>query len=195
MNLVERAKNILMAPKEEWAVVAGEEANQGNIITTYVLPMAALPAIATVIGSLFFGSVGMAFGIGTAVVQYIVSIIGTFVTALVVNALANSFQSEQDSGRAMQLVAYASTGSWVGGILNIIPFIGWLGGLAGGIYSIYLLYLGFPHTMKTPQDKVIVYMIVTIIVLIIIYMILGAILSGILFAIIGVGASSMMGGF
>lgn len=193
MSLVDRAKNILTKPKEEWPVIAAEEPNTSQIVTGYMLPMAALPFLATIVGSLLLGDFGLMFGVATGLVGYIVSIAAVFLTALVVNALAPSFNSEKDFGRALQLVVYGYTGSWVGGLLNIIPFIGWLGSLAGGIYSIYLLYLGFPHTMKTPQDKVVVYMIVVVIILIVIYMILTAIIMGIILSIFGFTAATMMG--
>jgi t-SNARE complex subunit (syntaxin) len=55
------------------------------------------------------------------------------------------------------------------------------------------MYLGFPHTMKTPQDKIIIYLIVAIVALLVIYMILGAILTAIMVAVLGIGALGMMG--
>jgi hypothetical protein len=103
-----------------------------------------------------------------------------------------NFGSQKDFGRAMQTVAYSYTPAWVAGILNIIPAIGWLGALLG-LYGLYLMYLGLPHTMKTPQDKVILYLIVTIIVLVIVFAILGAILGGIMAAVLGFGMMGMMG--
>jgi hypothetical protein len=33
MNIVERAKNIIMTPKTEWSVIAGEQPNIAQIIT------------------------------------------------------------------------------------------------------------------------------------------------------------------
>jgi Yip1-like protein len=194
MNLVDRAKNILMKPKDEWAVIAGEEPDTTQLVVGYMLPMAAIPFVGTIIGSLVLGELGLVIGIATGLVGYLVSVCGTFITALIVNALSTSFNSEKDFGRALQLVVYGSTGSWVGGIFNLLPFIGWLGSLAGGFYSIYLIYLGFPHTMKTPEDKVVPYMIVTVLILVVLYFILAAIIGIVIFGIIaamGFGAASM----
>ena len=88
-------------------------------------------------------------------------------------------------GRAIQLVAYSYTPAWVGGILNIIPVISWIGALFG-LYGIYLMYLGLPHMMKTPQDKTVTYLIVSIVVLLIIYLIIAAILTAIFISIFGI---------
>lgn len=195
MNLVDRAKNIIMSPKSEWEVIAGEQADMGGILTGYVIPMALIPAIASFIGYGFigFGFIsGITVGIAYAVVSLLTSLIGVFIMAFVINILAPNFESEKDQGRAMQLVAYGYTPVWVGGILNILPVIGWLGGLFG-LYGIYLMYLGFPHTMKTPKEKVAVYMIITIIVLVLVYFVVGGILLTVVFSIFGLGVMGMMG--
>lgn len=195
MSLIDRAKNIIVSPKTEWEVIAGEEPNVGQIFTGYVIPMALLPAVASFIGWGFIGVgpvSGITLGLAYGVVSLLTSLIGVYVFAFVVNLLAPNFESEKDMGRAMQLAAYGYTPMWVGGILNVLPFIGWLGSLFG-LYGIYLMYLGFPHTMKTPQEKVIIYMIVAVIVLMIVYFVVAAILTSIIFGIFGIGMMSLMG--
>ncbi len=194
MNLVDRAKNILMKPKDEWQVIGSEEPVTQEIVVGYMLPMAAIPFVGTLIGTGLLGPLGIAIGIGMGIAGYISSILGTFLIALVVNALATSFGSEKNFGRSLQLVVYGTTAQWVGGFFNIIPFVGWLVSLAGWVYSIYTLYLGFPDTMKTPQDKIVIYMIVTVLVMIGLYFLLITILSAIILAILavfGFGAASM----
>lgn len=195
MNLVDRAKNIMLTPKTEWPVIAAEAPNATAIVTGYVIPLALIPAVATVIGTGLIGGImgtSLTWGIGMGVVSFISTVLGVYLTALVMNFLAPNFGSQKDFGRAMQTVAYAYTPAWVAGILNIIPAIGWLGALLG-LYGLYLMYLGLPHTMKTPQDKVVLYLIVTIIVLVIVFAILGAILGGIMAAVLGFGMMGVMG--
>lgn len=194
MNLVDRAKNIIMTPKTEWPAIAAEEPNPTAILTGYVVPLALVPAVASTIGYGVFGGpfgASLTFGIGSGIVSFVVSVLGVYLTAFVMDLLAPNFGSQKNFGRAMQTVAYAYTPMWVGGILGIIPAISWLGSLFG-LYGFYLLYLGLPHTMKTPEDKVIIYLVVVIIVLIVIYAVLGAILGGIMFALLGLGALGMM---
>lgn len=191
MNLVERAKSIIMTPKTEWPVIAAEEPDTKQIFTGYVIPLALIPAVASLIGHGVIGA-SLARGIGMGIISFVSTVLGVYLTAFVVDFLAPNFGSQKNFGRAMQLVAYAYTPAWVAGILNIVPALGIIASLAG-LYGLYLLYLGFPHTMKTPGDKVIVYLIVTIVVVIVIFMILGAILSSIVFAMLGVGALGMRG--
>lgn len=195
MNLVDRAKNIIMTPKTEWPVIAAEQPNVSAIMTGYVVPLALIPAVASIIGYGFVGGSmfsSVSWGIGMGVVSFVSTIVGVYLTALVMDFLAPNFGSQKNFGRALQTVAYSYTPMWIGGILNIVPAIGWLGALLG-LYGLYLMYLGLPHTMKTPQDKVVLYLVVSIIVMVIIYMVLGAILSAIMFAILGMGALTMGG--
>ncbi len=191
MNVVDRAKNILVTPKSEWPVIASETPAVGEIMLNYVLPLALLPAIARVIG---LGIVGgnliawsMSAAIAAGLVAFLRAILGVYLTAYVVDFLAPNFGSRKNLGRAVQLVAYSHTPGWVAGVLYIIPMLDWLIGLAS-LYGLYLAYLGLPSTMKTPQDKVVPYLVVTILAVIAVFLILGLILSTIIFGIFGVSA-------
>ncbi len=194
MSLVDRAKNMIMSPKNEWAVIADESPDVGSIITTYVLPLAVVASIAAFIGYGIIGvpiggtSASITIGISHAVLNLITSILSVLLTAFVVDALAGSFASEKNFGKAVQLVAYSYTPMWLGGILNVYPPLSIIGSLFG-FYGLYLIYLGLPHTMKTPPDKVVIYLIVTIVVLLVLYFIIAAVLTAIL-AVVGLGLLS-----
>jgi hypothetical protein len=195
MNIVDRAKNIILTPKTEWPVIAGEDPVAGQIISGYVIPLALIPAVATMLGLGLIGRgmlTSFTTGIAMAIVSFIAAVAGVYLTAFVIDYLAPNFGSQKNFGRSMQLVAYSYTPAWIAGILTIIPVLGVLV-LIASLYGLYLLYLGLPHTMKTPQDKVVPYMVVSIIVLIIVYFVLTAILTMIVFGIFGLGAMSMMG--
>jgi hypothetical protein len=196
MNIVDRAKNIILTPKTEWTAIAAEEPNVGQIISGYVIPLALIPAIAAMLGYGLIGR-GMAssftMGIAMAIIGFVVALGGVYLTAYVIDMLAPNFGSQKNFGRAMQLVAYSYTPAWVAGILNIIPVLGVLV-LVASIYGLYLMYLGFPHTMKTPDEKVVVYMVVSIVVLIVVYFVLTALLTAIVLGVFGLSAMSMIGG-
>ncbi|MBI5472933.1 MAG: DUF1282 family protein [Ignavibacteriae bacterium] len=189
MNLVDRAKNIILTPKTEWPAIAAEEPNIGQIMTGYVLPLALIPAVANIIGWGIIGRgfVSFTYGIASGVVSFGVAVLSVFLVAYVVDFLAPNFSSTKNIGRAFQLVAYSYTPSWIAGVLLIVPVLSPLAMLAG-LYGIYLMYLGLPFTMKTPPDKSPVYLIVIILALILVYAIVGAILGAITFGLFGVSA-------
>jgi len=191
MNIVERAKNILLNPKAEWDKISEEETSQGALLGSYVVPLALIPAIAGFIGygfigynTILFKMSGISWGIHHAVISFAGSLLGVIITSFVVNALAPNFGSQKNPVKAMQLVAYSFTPSWVAGILNILPSLGSIATLIG-LYGIYLMYLGLPKLMKTPGDKVVIYLIVTIVVVIVVYLIISSILGAILASVIG----------
>jgi Yip1 domain len=177
MNLIERVKNIIIDPKKEWEVIAGENDTLQNVIIKYVLPLAAIGAVCTFIGYAFLGNVfGMGWAIKTAVIAFISSVVGVIITSFVVDALAPSFGSEKNLNKSAQLVAYGYTPAFVGALLSIIPILGIIGSLFG-LYGIYLMYLGLGPMKKTPEDKKVVYLLVTIAILIGVYIVLGVILG------------------
>jgi hypothetical protein len=186
MNLFERAKNILITPKTEWEVIKVEQATTADLFTKYVIILAAIPAIASFIGKSIVGiSLGpfgsyklpMSDGLLFAVLQYVLTIVGVYAAAFIVDALAPSFGSTKDMVASLKVVVYSWTAAWIAGIFGIIPVLGILGIL--GLYSLYLLYLGLKIVKETPQDKLVGYVVVTIIVLIVIYFIIGAIVAAI----------------
>lgn len=193
MNLVSRAQKMLLSPKTEWDVVAGEAATTGSLYSGYVIPLTIIASICGFIGSAFFVSaVTSAFGIhysmpywmGMYGFSWVLQLVGIYISALVVDALAPSFGSTKNQMNALKLVVFGSTASWVGHMLEIIPFIGGIGAIAGAVYSIYLFYLGLPKLMGTPKEKVVGYMVVAALVMIVVYMIVGGIagmLSGAFF--------------
>ena len=194
MDIVERVKNIIMTPKTEWLVIAAEEPNTAQIFKGYVLPLALIPAIAHIIGLSVIGRGMMSsfsWGIAMGLIQFILAFVGVYISAYVIAFLAPRFGSQQDMGRAVQLVAYSYTPAWVAGILSIVPALGVLV-FVGGLYGLYLMYLGLPQMMKTPQDKVIGYLVVSIVAVMVTYWILTLILTPIVLSLFGLNAMTMM---
>lgn len=190
MNLIERAKNILLTPKTEWDVIDNETPNTQSILMTYVIPLVAVGAIASFIGwgligksySYGFGSikvVGVSLGIRYAIIALVAGIAGSLLLATVIDALAPTFKSEKNFGKSFQLAAYSSTAGWVGAIFNILPSLAIIGSLIG-LYGLYLLYIGLPKLKKTPQEQTTGYFIASLVTMIVVYFVIGLILAAIL---------------
>jgi len=191
MNIIERVKNILLSPKTEWDVVRTETATPQSLLMAYVIPLAVVAALGSLLKGLFFaGTAGIMFFIITAVITLVSTAVSFFVSVIIVDMLAPSFDSEKNMGRSAQLVAYAFTPFYVGSLLSFLPFVGMLISLAALAYGIYLMYLGIGPMKKTPEDKKIVYMIVVFLIWLVIYFVLIAILGAILFAAMGITAAA-----
>jgi len=178
-NLVQRVINILTKPKEEWLVIEAEQPNAMQLIGGYALILALIPAVSAFIKYGLMGSSTYFFatGIQKGLVQFLSAVIGVYLLAWVINELAPSFESDKNFGRSLQLAVYASTPQWVAGILLLIsPFLSMLFAL----YAIYLLAVGLPVLKKTPHDKVVGYVALTIIAMIVIGLVLAVIFAFIL---------------
>jgi hypothetical protein len=180
MNLVERAKEIILKPQETWEKLKGEETTIKDLYTSYACILALIPAIANFIGMSLIGSsfMGISFRvpIGTgllhAILQYVLTLVGIYVVAFIIDALAPSFDSKKNMVAAMKVAVYASTPAWIAGILGIIPMLGILAIIAS-LYGLYLFYVGLPILMETPKEKVLGYFIVVIVVAVIVSVLVG----------------------
>lgn len=186
-SIVDRAKNILISPKSEWAKIDAEPMTVGGIFTGWVLILAAIPALALLIGTQLFGinagimSFRISFGasLSMAVGQYISSVLGVFVLGFVIDALAPSFGGTRNQVQAMKVAAYSATAWMVAGIFMLLPPLGMIAVLIGLVYGLYLLYLGLPMLMKVGADKAVVYLVVVILAAIVIGFILNMIVGAV----------------
>ena len=194
-GLVERARNILLKPAETWGVIAEEPATARDLFTGYAIILAAIPPVAGFIGGQVFGHgvfgityrppfIGALVG---AIFQYVLSLIGIYVFALIIDVLAPSFDGQKNRIQALKVAVYAYTAAWVAGIFAIIPALGLLS-LLGGLYSLYLLYLGLPRVMRSPESKAVGYTAVCIIVGIVLSIVIGSVVG-----LLGFGAISASG--
>jgi Yip1 domain len=177
MNLVERVKGIILSPKTEWPVIAGEPGDVGYLFTNYVAILAAIPAVCGFIGRLLLGG-SIIRGLIAAVMGYLLTFVWVYIVAWVINLLAPSFASQKDFPSALKLTVYSGTPSWLAGVFLLIPAIGFLRIL--GLYGLYLLYLGLPPLMKTPPEKAIWYTIVSIVCAIIGWVVLIFVITAVL---------------
>jgi len=182
MNVIERAKGMLLQPAQTWPVVDAEPASVASIYKDWLVIMAAIPAVCGFIGMSVVG-VGM-FGFGyrvpivtgvvTMVLGYALSLGAAFVMALIVDALAPSFGGTKNQVGALKVVAYGAVAVYAAGLLKLLPALGMLGILAA-CYSIYLMYLGLPVVMKCPRDKAPGYTAVVVIVYIVAMVVVGSV--------------------
>jgi hypothetical protein len=196
MNVIERAKAILLQPAQTWPVIDAEPATVQSVYKDWLVVMAAIPAVCGFVGMSLVG-VGM-FGIGyrvpiggglvAMVTGYLLSLIAAYVMALIVDALAPSFGGTKNLVGALKVVAYGATAVYVAGLFKLLPALGVLGILAA-CYSVYLMYLGLPVVMKCPQDKAPGYTAVVVVLYVVVAIVVGTVSA----MFIGFGALSSYG--
>ncbi|HKE85912.1 MAG TPA: YIP1 family protein [Vicinamibacterales bacterium] len=183
-NIFERVKGICVSPEAEWAVIDGESATTGSLLSGYVVPLVAIGAVANFIGNSFVGRsvpftgttirISIGTGLAMAVLSVVLAVLGVVVCAYIIDGLAPAFAAQKSNIQAMKVAAYAPTPAWVAGIVQVAPALG-LFVLLGALYALYLLYLGLPRLMKCPQDKAIGYTVVVVLCVIVVSIVAGAI--------------------
>ncbi len=183
MNVIDRAKNILITPKNEWLVIDKETTPVNSIVTSYILPMLSIGAIATFIGQGLIGRSLGPFGGSTAnvtsgligaVLYVVLTLVTVFIVAAAIDALAPSFQSEKNWKKSFPLAAYSLTAAYVGSIFLLFPALNIISILCT-IYSIYPLYTGIPVMKKTAVDKQVAYLAVVILITVVAVILVGVI--------------------
>ena len=193
-NLIARVKNIILTPSAEWDVIDAEPVEIAALYKNYIMVLAAIGPVAGMIKAILFGySVlgityrpGVLQAVGTAITSYVIALLGVFILATVIDALAPSFGATKNRGQAFKVAAYAGTAAWVAGIFGLLPGLGFLGIL--GLYSLYLLYLGLPKLMKAPADKAVGYTAVTVVAALVLAFVASIVLAPVV-GLLGLGSA------
>src|SRR5260221_352543 len=126
-GLVERVKAILLKPNEEWPKIDIESATIPDLYRGYVVPLAAIGPVCSLIGALVFGYTffGITFrpsiggAVAAAVFQYVMALVMVYVLAVIIDVLAPNFQGTPNRIQAFKAAAYSMTAGWVAGVLGL----------------------------------------------------------------------------
>ena len=175
MNIIDRAKGMILAPAAEWQAVERESTTPQQVLTGYVVPLAAAGALIVMIVSALAGLRLITAGF-IAISTFLSAIAGCIAGAFIADGFATTFGGRSDRTQAFRLMGYAFTAVLVANLIPI-PYLGAILRFAAAIYSIYVLYLGIPVLMKAPADKAVPYTLVLIVVLLIVTWIVSMILG------------------
>lgn len=177
MELLERAKNILLRPKDEWPKIAAEKTPTLSPYVVYVSVLAAIGPLALLVGS-------MGTAIFLAVFTYAFSFFEVFMLALTIDVVRPSLGGERNFTQSFKLVAYSYTASWVAAVaqMPLQSVVGGIIGLVAAIYGVYIFYLGVPVLAQCPRGKSVLMTIIFVVCAIL----LSVVLAGLL--LWGVGA-------
>ena len=161
MSIIERAKRISLKPQSEWPVIAAEPASAAGILSTYVVPLAAIGPVALVIGLSIVG-VSVPFlgtyrapltsSIAQAALSFVMILVGVGVMSLIAAFLAPSFGGRRDAVAALKLVSYSYTPAFVAGILGLVPALVFLQ-IFAAVWALYVFYRGTPALALSTRER------------------------------------------
>ena len=187
-GFVSRVKNIVLGPAAEWEAVAPESTSIAQLYTGYIVILAALAAVLAFVRMSMIGvrlplgggvmRYPMGSGMTTAVMSFVLGLIGVFVVGLIINGLAGTFSAQRDQRQALKVAAYSLTPAFLSSILALSPVLPTLLQFLAGCYGIYVLYLGLPVVMRSPKEKAVGYTAAVVICTILLGIVLGAVAGG-----------------
>lgn len=167
-RLLARVTALLRSPAAEWRAIAAEPATPLSLVSGYIVPLAAIGAVAMFISDVAFGEpvpllgrvrADPATGLAAALLLLAFKVIAVFAVAALVDALAPSFGGQRDRLRALKLTTYSHTPFWLAGFTNLLPGLQPLL-LLGAAYGVYLAFVGLPVMMRCDRSRTLRYAIV-----------------------------------
>lgn len=173
--LIERVRNIILKPSEEWDRIAAEPGRIDRLYGGYLLPIVGVVALATFVLTVLTSLFSLSGPLFAAIFYLVTALAVTFAMAIVINALAPTFASQRDDIAAHKLAVYSATPWLLTHIFNAHPMLSPISIL--GLYAFFLIYVGLPKLMKTPEEKRLPYVGAILLASLIVAVVLGAIVQ------------------
>jgi hypothetical protein len=188
MDLVQRAKAMVLSPAAEWQAIEPESGDAGYLFANYAAFLAAIPPVCEFLRYGLFGWAAPRFhhlhhggffaSLFGGIAHYLVTFVVLFLIAVIIDGLAPTFSAQKSQQNALKLAVYSMTPIWLAGVFVLVPGLGFLRFLAL-IYSVYVFWLGLPVLMKSPPDRQGRYALAVVVCAIILVIFVGAVVGGV----------------
>jgi hypothetical protein len=185
--LLRRAFRLLVYPAREWAAIAADRESWIAVALRYVLPLAAVPAVAWMAGRALFPTdlvtweSALPAHAPTAIaragaVAFCGSILWVTVLSGAFCALAPMFGARRDWAQSWKVAAYGTTPVWLAGVLLVKPvLVGLL--LVAMLHCSYLYYAGLQVVAGVKQSAAAEYVGIVLFAALVASTLLGAVLA------------------
>jgi len=158
-TLLNRIKNIIIHPKDEWLAIKDEPPLHRKIFK-YAAILAAIPPVAAMAGRILFdrnipdGSLSSSFSslLLTNMIWYGMYVVNVVITGMIIAAVLAIADSRWNGLRGFTIAAYSFTPLSLAGCLAVVPYLGWTI-YPAILYGIYLIYLGTTLLAGIPKKK------------------------------------------
>lgn len=175
--IYQRVKALVFQPRQTWEAIDDTVLTTRQLILSTLLPLAAIPAIAFFIGYSisgvripFAGVYRMAWwqSLITALVGYGVTVANVWLLGVSISKIGVWFGAAENPENGLKAAVFSYSPFLAAGVLYIIPNLGIVVTLIG-LYACYLLYLGVPRLMHPPENRTVLYSILSVMVAIVLY--------------------------
>lgn len=176
MACLRRAWRIVVAPTAEWHAIAVATTRPLQLLRSYVLPLALLPAAAWMLGLLYFGrdlttweANGVRYTTLAVIRAGIASVLGSLISvaalASVFYLVAPMYRTRRNWRRMWEVAAYGTTPMWLASLLLVKPALSPLLVIAL-LHCGYLYYVGLQAVAGVRQGDAAEYVAIAMVLMI-----------------------------
>ena len=162
--LLQHIFGLFAHPQAEWHAIRDQRCTIARCYCSHVLILAALPALAGLIGTTQIGwKIGdretVRLTIESAAIiaalSYAAILVGVFSIGKLIHWMGQTYGAQQTLSQCIALAAYTATPLFLVGVLWVYPLLWFnlLVGLPALAYTVYLLYLGVPIMMDISPER------------------------------------------
>ena len=183
--MLRRIARLLLRPAEEWDRIADEKTSVVALLRDYILPLALLAPIATVIGMKVFDRawdpvhgylVPSDRILATGAMTYLAIVGSIFVLAAIFVVLAPMYGGARDYLSALKVAAYGAIPVLLAGAALLLPVLA-IVGLVGLCHTLFLLWAGARHVLKVPAGDGAEFIGISIVLMTLVSILAGAVVS------------------
>ncbi len=179
-NIYIRTRSLLTRPQQAWREIDYEKGHKQDAILDYLLPMSIVVGVSTMLGSLFFASIEDSVSIGYIFVNGLISFLIVFLEAYfagwLISEMTESFDPSVNSNTIFNLVIYSHAPFFLAlAVCRLFPQLMFL--MITGIYSFFVFWLGISHLLKIEDDKKLIFLFLSSLIMILIFLMLTVIFN------------------
>ena len=161
MQALNRIVGLVFRPAAEWDLIAAEKTSAGALLRCYILPLALLAPLATVIGmEIFNRSWDPVHGylvpgeriLATGAASYLGIIASIFTLAAIFAVIAPMFSAERDYLAALKVSAYGAIPLMIAGATLVLPVMA-IVGMVALLHTLFLFWLGVRRVLNVPAGE------------------------------------------
>lgn len=158
-TVLNRIKNILLKPGDEWLVIKDEPPTHRELFK-HAASLAAIPTVAAMAGRILFNqnirNSALIFSFSslmmTNMIWYGMYILNIVITGMIIAVVLSTAGCSRSGLRGFTIAAYSFTPLSLAGCIAIIPYLDWTV-YPAILYGIYLIYLGITLMAEIPKKK------------------------------------------
>lgn len=187
MEMLRRIVYLLLRPTAEWDRIAKEQTSVDALLRGYILPLALLAPVATMIGMKTFDRdwdpvhgylvpAEQIFAAGAA--TYFATVGSILVLAAIFTAIAPTFGATRDYVAALKVATYGAIPVMLAGATLLLPAMA-IVAMVGLCHTLYLFWLGARRVLNVPRGAQAEFVGISLVLLMLLSVLVGAAASAI----------------